>query len=121
MHEDLFTQVYTWYSKHNTTKKKKRLPKPMQDAIMHVGRIAIKGVPGVTEAQLEAAFRARFSSYNSKKRKLERKKKVRHCRLCILSHNSVALTFPPVSFFSFRKMLLRSLPIPSPTRIQRRL
>ncbi len=47
----------------------------LQNAIMHVARAAIKGVAGVTEKDVEHAFRARFSHYNSKRKKQEKRKK----------------------------------------------
>ena len=75
MEESLFSETYTWVSKHNTSSKKQKLPKVMQDAIMHVGRAAIRGIPGVTEKQLERAFMNRFSSYAARKRKNDKKNK----------------------------------------------
>ncbi len=69
MEEHVFACEFTWNSKHNTASKKDRLPKKLQDAIMHVARAASKGTPGVTEKTLDAQYRNRFSSYYRNKKK----------------------------------------------------
>ncbi len=69
MEEHVFACEFTWYSKHNTSSKKDKLPKVLQDAIMHVARAASKGTPGVNEKTLDQQYRNRFSSYYRNKKK----------------------------------------------------
>ena len=75
--EAIFTETYTWNSKHNTSKTKKKLPMVLQNAIMHVARAASKGNPKVNDRDLEFGFRSKFSSYAKKQKKKRKAAEVR--------------------------------------------